>query len=228
MTSRAAVASPVPVPVSPVADSPDHLGSPDRRRTMPAVVPPRTSSTRRAQPTDRPVDSPRRTNQDSSRDTNGRIDPSDPSRSRRTYQDPYSPNGRGNTSAAAYSRSPPADTHFGNGPSRDASEILNNFLDSQHEARSEKERMALIQAHQQAPLYDDDAAPPPIVSHADHGEEPRRGARSRHDHSKKEKPTRFGEYILGNTIGEGEFGKVKLGWKADTGHQVCGRNSNHG
>jgi hypothetical protein len=26
---------------------------------------------------------------------------------------------------------------------------------------------------------------------------------------------------LGNTIGEGEFGKVKLGWKQEGGVQVC-------
>ncbi|GJD03000.1 serine threonine protein kinase [Colletotrichum higginsianum] len=50
----------------------------------------------------------------------------------------------------------------------------------------------------------------------------RRGGRSRHDHSgKREKVVRFGDYILGNTIGEGEFGKVKLGWKNDGGVQVA-------
>lgn len=34
------------------------------------------------------------------------------------------------------------------------------------------------------------------------------------------KETRFGEYILGQTLGEGEFGKVKLGWRRDGGVQV--------
>lgn len=52
------------------------------------------------------------------------------------------------------------------------------------------------------------------------GEETRRGGRSRHDFSKREKHTKFGDYILGNTIGEGEFGKVKLGWKQEGGIQV--------
>lgn len=71
-------------------------------------------------------------------------------------------------------------------------------------------------------MHDDDAAPPPVVpAAAQHGEEARRGGRSRHDHSKREKQTKFGEYILGNTIGEGEFGKVKLGWKQEGGVQVC-------
>jgi protein-serine/threonine kinase len=40
--------------------------------------------------------------------------------------------------------------------------------------------------------------------------------KSRHDYSNsKRKETTFGDYILGQTIGEGEFGKVKIGWKRD-------------
>lgn len=52
-----------------------------------------------------------------------------------------------------------------------------------------------------------------------------RGAgRSRQDHSRSDrtrKETRFGDYILGQTLGEGEFGKVKMGWKRDGGVQVA-------
>jgi protein-serine/threonine kinase len=52
----------------------------------------------------------------------------------------------------------------------------------------------------------------------------RGGSRSRHDHAassgKREKNSRFGEYFLGNTLGEGEFGKVKMGWKQEGGVQV--------
>jgi protein-serine/threonine kinase len=52
----------------------------------------------------------------------------------------------------------------------------------------------------------------------------RGGGRSRQDHtatnSKPHKNTRFGEYFLGNTLGEGEFGKVKMGWKQEGGVQV--------
>ncbi len=80
----------------------------------------------------------------------------------------------------------------------------------------------MAQPHQtQTPiLQDDDAAPPPAVTMSDPADESRRGGRSRHDHSRREKQTKFGEYILGNTIGEGEFGKVKLGWKQEGGVQV--------
>ncbi|KAJ5676764.1 uncharacterized protein N7477_002397 [Penicillium maclennaniae] len=57
-------------------------------------------------------------------------------------------------------------------------------------------------------------------------EETRTGHRSRHDYSNngntvKRKETTFGTYILGQTLGEGEFGKVKLGWKRDGSIQVA-------
>ncbi|KAJ4290757.1 hypothetical protein N0V88_006506 [Collariella sp. IMI 366227] len=198
---------------------------------MPAAVPPRTSSSRRAQPSDRATDSPRRTHPDSSRDANGRIDPSEQSsRSRRanqSSQDHHATNGtrdgRSTYSSNAAVRSPPPNSGSANGPSREASEILNSILISQPEVDidREKERLVMAQPHHVSTMQENDAAPPPVVAMSDPVDDTRRGGRSRHDHSRREKQTKFGEYILGNTIGEGEFGKVKLGWKQEGGVQVA-------
>ncbi|KAK8112191.1 uncharacterized protein PG998_008648 [Apiospora kogelbergensis] len=111
-------------------------------------------------------------------------------------------------------------------PSREASEVLNQIVISQPEVDLDRERERQEEAHALAAASAheeyDDAIPPPIVASRDAQEEPsRRGGRSRHDHSKREKATKFGDYYLGSTIGEGEFGKVKLGWKQDGGVQVA-------
>lgn len=51
----------------------------------------------------------------------------------------------------------------------------------------------------------------------------RSAGKSRQDHSKSQnrKEMKFGQYILGQTLGEGEFGKVKMGWKKDSSVQVA-------
>lgn len=52
----------------------------------------------------------------------------------------------------------------------------------------------------------------------------RGGTKSRHDYSNttsRRRETSFGQYVLGQTLGEGEFGKVKLGWKKDGSVQVA-------
>lgn len=53
--------------------------------------------------------------------------------------------------------------------------------------------------------------------------EARMAQKSRQEHLKHQsrKETKFGEYILGQTLGEGEFGKVKMGWKKEGGVQVA-------
>jgi protein-serine/threonine kinase len=45
--------------------------------------------------------------------------------------------------------------------------------------------------------------------------------RSRQDHSGSTKRSKFGNYVLGQTLGEGEFGKVKMGWKKDSSVEVA-------
>ena len=53
-------------------------------------------------------------------------------------------------------------------------------------------------------------------------EAPRSTPRSRQDYSgARRKEAKFGSYVLGQTLGEGEFGKVKLGWKRDGSVQVA-------
>ncbi|KAF1955211.1 Pkinase-domain-containing protein [Byssothecium circinans] len=49
----------------------------------------------------------------------------------------------------------------------------------------------------------------------------RGGGRTRQDHSASTKRSKFGNYILGQTLGEGEFGKVKMGWKKDSSVEVA-------
>ncbi|KAL0935390.1 Fatty acyl-CoA synthetase and RNA processing-associated kinase 1 [Colletotrichum truncatum] len=242
MTSRAAPASPIAVAPS----SPDYQSSSsERRKNMPPVAPPRTSSTnysggttttaaskRRDHTAEKAASSPRRGQPDG---TNGNADHSFSddtagSRSRRSYQQmaPDSPHrssgnrpGSQPTVIPVRSHAAPQTTAPPKQPTHEGSEVLNRMVVSQPEVdvAREKERLAESQP-QRAVSSHDDAAPPPIgMSEHDDG---RRGGRSRHDHSgKRDKVVRFGDYILGNTIGEGEFGKVKLGWKQDGGVQVA-------
>ncbi|KAI9744590.1 MAG: hypothetical protein M1818_002119 [Claussenomyces sp. TS43310] len=124
----------------------------------------------------------------------------------------------------ARSRQPSSPT---SGPSREASAILNRVVVSQPEVDIEREQERMAEAklpsRQAADLT-------PVTGLSVVGSEGvndggRGGGRTRHDHSatsgKKEKNTKFGEYFLGNTLGEGEFGKVKMGWKQEGGVQVA-------
>lgn len=97
-------------------------------------------------------------------------------------------------------------------PSREASEVLNRMVVSQPEVDLEREQERMLEA-----------VPKPVDQVQEIQEESIRGPRSRQDHSnsKREKSMKFGEYFLGNTLGEGEFGKVKMGWKQAGGVQVC-------
>ncbi|KAI0158172.1 hypothetical protein GGR57DRAFT_500287 [Xylariaceae sp. FL1272] len=124
----------------------------------------------------------------------------------------------------------PSTSTWSKQPSREASEVLNRVLVSQPEVDLERERERLGEAQpnsssarQPATNLDNDNATgsPAVIPMHEAQDESRRGGRSRHDHSKREKSTKFGDYYLGNTIGEGEFGKVKLGWKQDGGVQVA-------
>ncbi|KAI1497668.1 hypothetical protein F5X99DRAFT_359171 [Biscogniauxia marginata] len=249
MASRTALASPVPV-AGTSADY-DKSTSSRRRNEPPVAPPRTSStqhgsgSRRAARAEERAANSPRRNGGDSNRSgTNGLSDPSrlpfeeQSSRSRRAAsqhiageptQRPASNRDHRQTvtttmpvrardqSSASSSRQ----------PSREASEVLNRVIVSQPEDDLEREQERLDESqphresHRRTEDDDDPTAPPPVVARSDSQEDGQRGARSRHDHSKREKAQKFGDYYLGNTIGEGEFGKVKLGWKQDGGVQVA-------
>ena len=109
--------------------------------------------------------------------------------------------------------------------SRGDSEIINRVIvtDPQIDLEREKERLAeAVPVNAGA-----DAAPTTglgLVGSEGVDDGGRGDRRSRQDYSAstaKRKETKFGEYMLGQTLGEGEFGKVKLGWKKDGSVQVA-------
>jgi protein-serine/threonine kinase len=129
---------------------------------------------------------------------------------------PHRPSGtrepRASQSASAVQRQAASPS----GPSREASEVLNRVIISKPEVDVDRERERMAEAIPSSP-----------VSHATpngDGEQQQRRTRSRHDHAgsagKREKHSKFGDYYLGNTLGEGEFGKVKMGWKQEGGVEV--------
>jgi protein-serine/threonine kinase len=192
----------------------------NRSSNMPPVAPPRTSSSqqggsaRRSNYSSEKMTAPRGASRG---DVNGN---SEAHRSKRTTSAHDSPrqnssrDGRANDAnlpirAPKDSAGVPGSSHRS---AYDASDLAADAASVTH-----SDNRSVPREYQGSPMPDDDAAPPPVVQT---GEE-RRGGRSRHDHSRTQKgTTKFGDFILGNTIGEGEFGKVKLGWKQDSNVQV--------
>lgn len=156
---------------------------------------------------------------------NGNAEDVNATRARRRAQQetvPHKPSGsrepRASQSASAVQRQAAGAP---GGPSREASEVLNRVIVSKPEVDLDRERERMAEAIPSSPTSR--AAPAGLdVERADDGA--RSGSRTRHDHSasagKKEKHSKFGDYYLGNTLGEGEFGKVKMGWKQAGGVEV--------
>ncbi len=120
--------------------------------------------------------------------------------------------------AAAATQSP-------SGPSREASAVLNRVIVSKPEVDIDRERERMAEAIPSSPGTQSTPGGLSLVGSEGVEDGGRGGSRSRHDHSqsnKREKNSKFGDYYLGNTLGEGEFGKVKMGWKQEGGVQVCG------
>ena len=99
--------------------------------------------------------------------------------------------------------------------SRTSREASENLMRAMSEPEDPNGRPSRSEYQSQRSQDEDAVAAAPNVAIAG-GQEERRGGKSRHDHLRNHKGTsKFGDFILGNTIGEGEFGKVKLGWKQD-------------
>lgn len=176
-----------------MSQSPHQSPSTDRSANMPPVAPPRTSSNQ--QRSSRYHSSERvRQNGDNGRSSNKRA-PNTHIAHDMAGRTSESRDNRGTTVMPI--RTAPTSSSK---PTREANENLNKAIN-----------------HVEDPQ---DSAPPPVGMSPTTDE--RRGGRSRHDYSNRGKSTsKFGDFILGNTIGEGEFGKVKLGWKQDSSVQVA-------
>lgn len=104
------------------------------------------------------------------------------------------------------------------GITRENSEIINRIVVSDPIVDEERMRARIAEAQPMQPTAE---AQRMGLTHEPYPEETR-GPQRRQDYSKsKRRDVQFGDYILGQTLGEGEFGKVKLGWKKDGSSQVA-------
>lgn len=200
---------------------------------MPPIAPPRTSSTqqpsgsRRAyHQNERASNSPRQTQQEPSRsgtrvDSHGSAE--NGHRSKRAANSHFAQDLTGHPNENRDNRGTttviPVRTHqsASTKPSREANEPRERSTPKSQEAHSRDPRIE-NNAPQQ---YDDGAELPPVAGISPPNED-RRSGRSRQDYGTRNQrgTAKFGDFILGNTIGEGEFGKVKLGWRQDSNAQV--------
>lgn len=222
----------------------------DHQRGVPPVVSPRTSSnrpnppagtsrtaersesSRRAYPNEA-ASSPRQTG-DSQQDreerhrsngtaNGGGEDYAAAARARRRAQPaspeaiPHRPSGSREPRAQQAQGNPRAQPTTPSALSREASEVLQRVVVSKPEVDIEREQERMAEAIPSSATQTPHSTPGGL---SDSPDEPR-GTRSRHDHgANKPKNTKFGDYFLGSVLGEGEFGKVRMGWKQEGGVQV--------
>ncbi|KAL1630501.1 hypothetical protein SLS56_004775 [Neofusicoccum ribis] len=216
--------------------SPVIASSPYNAHTGP-VPPPRTSSNHRtsAQPVQDPYQSQRSTDErpPSSRTAsqNMREDPASaaanaaqrrrqPSREQQNYQSSTSSSRTKQTPTHSRSATAVGTPPMGSSLPREESTVINRLViaDPQEDIAREQARMAEGRGADITPITGLG-----LVGNEGVDDGGRGAGKSRQDHS-REKPrreTKFGDYILGQTLGEGEFGKVKMGWKKDGGVQVA-------
>ena len=156
---------------------------------------------------------------------------------RRGPQSPEAPKRSGSTKQARAQQSPanvtsrPATAaattspNSGTGIPREGSTVINRVVvtDPRVDIGREQERLA----EAQSASVEADITPVTglgLVGSEGVDDGGRGSNKTRQDYStsaSRRKETRFGEYVLGQTLGEGEFGKVKLGWKKDGSVQVA-------
>ncbi|PHH51811.1 Serine/threonine-protein kinase KIN4 [Ceratocystis fimbriata CBS 114723] len=247
MASRTAVASPVTLPATASPDC-NYQPSSARRSAGPPVAPPRSSSTNHngsdASASYRETDPNRYAqgvNDPSSQSQ------SQTSRARRsTQQDPparsssygsQQPQSQAPAPSPAQSQPPaqPQSQHYTSRQQQhpQASSPVKNAVEQPHSHPSHNDTSIQTGQRVHEPLLSADqlvldAAAPQATSKAhpeEHNSEQRRngrsGGRNAGASSKRDKHTKFNDYILGNVIGEGEFGKVRLGWKQNCSNQVA-------
>ncbi|KAL5335341.1 hypothetical protein BJX70DRAFT_326515 [Aspergillus crustosus] len=103
---------------------------------------------------------------------------------------------------------------------KESSTVINQVLVSDPSVDIEREQVR--QATAPVSSSNDSAPAPGLGLMGESGEDGTRQSRQEFpEHTVKRKETTFGQYILGQTVGEGEFGKVKLGWKRDGSIEVA-------
>ncbi len=140
--------------------------------------------------------------------------PQSASSSREASQRPHVPSQtRGEAGAAGSVRPTP--------PTRENSEVINRVVISNPVVDIAREEERMAEARPAQPATGTVTGTGASLAGSEGVED---GSRRRQDYSKqstRRKDVQFGEYMLGQTLGEGEFGKVKLGWKKDGTVQVA-------
>jgi protein-serine/threonine kinase len=105
---------------------------------------------------------------------------------------------------------------------REESAVLNRLVISDPAQEEPIRDQARVAESRPLPVTGSTDAPTTNSDAADDASSRQTRQSSRHDgRSERRKEVKFGEYILGQTLGEGEFGKVKMGWKRDGSAQVA-------
>ncbi|KAL2863703.1 putative serine/threonine protein kinase (Kin4) [Aspergillus lucknowensis] len=199
---------------------PDLLGAPP-------IPPPRTSSNHRSHRGSNTEKGSGSRHRSKGEERSRREKKGDDSRSRRHAANPTEDSSRGSSTHRRGSAQPenPMETIPSQGTLvKESSTVINQVLVSDPAVDIERERARQVAAS----VSPSNASAPASGPGLESGESVEDGARSsmqsRQDfpeHTIKRKETTFGQYILGQTVGEGEFGKVKLGWKRDGSIEVA-------